>query len=493
MPHPAAIYLRVSTERQGERVSISEQLLACEQLLTSEGDTLAVVYTDDKKYRGEAGRLVEPSAKRSDRPGFVQMLAEAGKRWRVLYAWRQDRIARGSKTTGIFLEVVEQKRVTVKLAKETFDPDMAEFKGVISGMELKIIRDRTVMGAEGRIKNGLHTGQVPRAYERVFDGNGKVINYKLKPGWKDFLAELARMFLARMPYVEMSQRLGHYPNGKRVYTSSLRYLLTNPFYFGRVAYRRVSNSMGGRPLEASGQHEPAWDEATCRAIERELARRATNARKWKRERGANKYLFNGIAHCGICGRMMHRQYTGDGRNPWKNYRCPQPWLIKMGVLSDTPHERNAISERKLLEQLEKKLTQLTPAKVEKFIRSIAPRFTTPAQHLGLQTTLADLTQQAQDLYAGLKSAQGAAATVLANELERVTKELRSAEVRWLALLGQDEPIEIERSRAEMLKLINGPPLSSLPYEEQRRIIRDRFPVLYIRDHELVGPPAPETQ
>ena len=73
MQRKAAIYIRTSSEAQGEKASPAEQEADCRSLAKEKGLTVVHVYRDIEKYRVK-NKLVEPSGLRSDRPGLLAML-----------------------------------------------------------------------------------------------------------------------------------------------------------------------------------------------------------------------------------------------------------------------------------------------------------------------------------------------------------------------------------------------------------------------------------
>ena len=92
----AAIYVRVSSERQGEKVSPQEQEEACRKYAGAQGYIVVGVYKDIERYRVR-GKLVEPSGARSDRPGLHQMIVDGKKGFfDVLIAWKEDRLIEAS-------------------------------------------------------------------------------------------------------------------------------------------------------------------------------------------------------------------------------------------------------------------------------------------------------------------------------------------------------------------------------------------------------------
>jgi len=75
MTRRAAIYIRTSSEMQGEKSSPIEQETDCLSLAQGRGLIVVRVYRDMEKYR-VGNKLVEPSGSRSDRPGLLAMLKD---------------------------------------------------------------------------------------------------------------------------------------------------------------------------------------------------------------------------------------------------------------------------------------------------------------------------------------------------------------------------------------------------------------------------------
>jgi site-specific DNA recombinase len=151
----AAIYVRVSSEKQAEKVSPEAQETDARTLCERQGYIVAEVYRDTEKYRVN-GRMVEPSGTRQDRPQFKRMLrdADAGL-FDVIIAWREDRLYRGVNRAMLEIsERVKSKAITVELVKEHYDPAIAEVKAWAAGVELQARRDRTAMGVTARLMAG---------------------------------------------------------------------------------------------------------------------------------------------------------------------------------------------------------------------------------------------------------------------------------------------------------------------------------------------------
>src|SRR5262245_16542257 len=127
-PKRAVIYVRTSSEHQGEKASPDEQEADCRKLAELNGLLVGQVYRDIEKYRVKR-RLVEPSATRVDRPGLLAMLRDgAAGDFDIILAWKEDRLYRGLRPMLFVLEAIQEYHLDVMLARETFDAKMAPIK-----------------------------------------------------------------------------------------------------------------------------------------------------------------------------------------------------------------------------------------------------------------------------------------------------------------------------------------------------------------------------
>jgi len=170
MGNRAVIYVRTSSEHQGEKSSPAEQEADCRQLAKEKGLVVTQVYRDTEKYRVKT-KLVEPSGTRSDRPGLLAMLSDAARgEFDIILAWREDRLYRGMRSMLLVLETIQEHKINVMLARETFDPKIAPLCAWVAQMELDGMKERMTMGVKARLKAGkANTGQDRYGYQRVGD------------------------------------------------------------------------------------------------------------------------------------------------------------------------------------------------------------------------------------------------------------------------------------------------------------------------------------
>jgi len=198
----AAIYVRVSSEAQAEKSSPDEQEADCRKIANEKGLTVVAVYRDTSKYRAKS-KLVEPSGTRTDRPGLVAMLkdAAAGK-FSIILAWREDRLYRGMRAMLYVLETVQEHKIEIVLARETFDAKIAPLKAWVAGMELEGMKERMTMGVKARLRAGkANTGQDRYGYRR----NGEKI--EIVEDEAHWVRQLFRWYNERVPINEIRRRL----------------------------------------------------------------------------------------------------------------------------------------------------------------------------------------------------------------------------------------------------------------------------------------------
>ncbi|MEW6401141.1 MAG: recombinase family protein, partial [Chloroflexota bacterium] len=170
MARRAVIYIRTSSETQGENSSPIEQEADCRRLAQEKGLTVVRIYRDVEKYR-VGNKLVEPSGSRSDRPGLQAMLKDAARdEFDIILAWREDRLYRGLRSMLTVLETIQDYEIEILLAKETFDSKIAPVRAWAAQMELDGMKERMGMGVKARLKAGkANTGQDRYGYVRVGD------------------------------------------------------------------------------------------------------------------------------------------------------------------------------------------------------------------------------------------------------------------------------------------------------------------------------------
>lgn len=477
------LYARVSSSEQAgpDTASIDTQISNCTTLIEREGGKLVEKYVDDKAYRVK-GRMVEPSGERADRPEWLRMLQDlrAGK-INAVAVWHSWRLFRDYRPFVDFIEIVRKHETVVKVWNGYFDAKYAVFEAWAGKQDNDHRTAQTMKGRRAKAERGFAPTLAPLFYRTVRNERGKRTGHALIPEYRAWLDELARLFLAGHAYDEIAKALGTNPTtGRRLSKSVVARILGNRFMFGLVELDRYAQNP--RPMTVAGQHPPAWDAATCAAIERELARRARHGTS---STHGGRFPFSGLLRCGYagCGKLM----TGTQGTKWRRwpfYSCRHNWQVTRGYAPGTPHAPNHIHEGKLRQQLVDLGAHLTYDQALEQARALSRALpTAPSQwHAEVAKLRADLAEIAAEL-AALPEAAKRARAGLEEDQRRLARRLAALEdVTPPAEVPAVPPDEIARRLLDFfaLDLLTAP----------REVIQARFPwdALYVRAGEIVAPP-----
>jgi DNA invertase Pin-like site-specific DNA recombinase len=155
-----------------------------------------------EKYR-LGNKLVEPSGTRSDRPALLAMLEAASRdEFDIILARREDRLYRGMRAMLLILETIQEHKIAVMLARETFDPKIAPLRAWVAQMELDGMKERLTMGVKARLKAGkANTGQDRYGYQRIDD---QIVVVEEEAYW---VRKVFEWYLDGCPLMEIRERL----------------------------------------------------------------------------------------------------------------------------------------------------------------------------------------------------------------------------------------------------------------------------------------------
>ena len=358
----AALYARVSTERQADRGTIGSQLALLRERIAAAGDELVGEYVDD----GHSGA-------RLDRPGLdaLRDAAEAGLVERV-WCLSPDRLARAYAYQVLVLDELDRFGVDVVFTDSpglaADDPQsvlLTQVQGVIAEYEKAKIAERYRRGKLFRARAGeVVTWKASYGYRRIprSPATGAAHHEVYEPE----AAVVRRIFTDRAVGItvrEICRRLNAdgipSPTGKPTWGhSTLCRLLRNEAYIGRVYYNRTESVPDRRPTRRTRQvprNRDEWIPIDCpRIISDELfaaaGRVATDNTKWSPRRAEpGQWLLKGLVKCGACG-VGTNCHKMRGRNgTWHRYYIyillllpqprPHPRRRRIAPLPRTQHPR----------------------------------------------------------------------------------------------------------------------------------------------------------
>ena len=253
----AALYARVSTERQADRGTIGSQLSLLREHIAAAGDEVVGEYVDD----GQSGA-------RLDRPG-LDALRDAAETGLVERLWclSPDRLARAYAYQVLVLDELDRFGVVVAFTDSpglaADDPQatlLTQVQGVIAEYEKAKIAERYRRGKLFRARAGeIVTWKASYGYRRIprSAATGRAHHEVYEPE----AAVVRRIFTDRAAGItvrEICRRLNAdaipSPTGKPTWGhSTLCRLLRNEAYIGRVYYNRTESVPDRRPTAAPGR------------------------------------------------------------------------------------------------------------------------------------------------------------------------------------------------------------------------------------------------
>ncbi len=352
----AAIYVRTSSEAQAEKASPDEQERDCRRVADEHGLIVVEVYRDISKFRVK-GKLVEPSGTRADRPGLSAILRDAAAgNFSVILAWREDRLYRGMRAMLTVLETIQEHKIEIILARETFDAKIAPLKAWVAGMELEGMKERMTMGVKARLRAGkANTGQDRYGYRRVGE---KIEIVEEEARW---VRQIFAWYIERVQLNEIRRRLieADVPqkgSSRRPKIRWSRAVIQGIFKAAREYTTGIKiQTRLGEAFEIVTP--PILDAAT---YERFLEVRAAN-KTYPSNHKKYDYLLGGMLHCSCnrkwCANTRSVRSNGDLRKtPLGVYRCPE--LNREQIHPNCPRtigsqKADAIAWSKLVEAVNK--------------------------------------------------------------------------------------------------------------------------------------------
>lgn len=454
---PYCIYLRKSradleAEAHGEGETLARHEQALLLLAQRQGLDIGAIYREIV-----SGETIDA------RPVMRQLLTEVGAGyWEGVLVMEVERLARGdTMDQGRVAKSFQNSSTKIITPLKTYDPDNEfdeeyfEFGLFMSRREFKTINRRIQRGRVASAKEGKYIASgAPYGYKKVKIANDKGYTLEPVPGQAQVVKNIFDWYIHGIPMEngsrqragtpviakELDRLLIKPPSGKAWSAHSIRGMLKNPVYCGKIrwGYKKEKKEFTGSTMRkirtdasnylyVDGIHPAIINEQTFLLANDLLAsNRKNTARSTKL-----KNPLSGIVYCGLCGRLMTR-LAPSRKTPYAALKCPNPScrcvsaplnLVQRCILSglscrlekywldlkppvrndmDLALKGNAIRDaRRQLEGLESQL-KAAHAMLEQGVYSI-PVFTERRQ---------DISSRIQSLTAALESLEAAYAAAL---------------------------------------------------------------------------------
>lgn len=305
------LYDRVSTEIQTNGYSIQSQLNQLKEYCQFQGYEVVDEYTD----RGISGKTTQ-------RPELQRMLKDANDgKLDCIMVYKTNRLARN--TSDLLTIVEELYKINVEFFSLTEKIEIASSTGKLmlqilasfSEFERNTIVENVYNGQRQRAIEGYYQGNLPLGYDKVPDSKKELMINQHEANIVKYIFE---SYAKGHGYRKIANALNHKgyvtKKGKPFSISSITYIISNPFYIGKIQfakYRHWSDKrrkgLNEEPIIADGKHAPIIDKALWDKVQF----KRQESRKKPQVHGKGTNLLTGIVKCPSpkCGAAMAASNT----------------------------------------------------------------------------------------------------------------------------------------------------------------------------------------
>ncbi len=279
-------YIRVSTVKQGDGVSLEAQKDAIEAFATR-NNLIISKWFEEKETAAKRGR-----------PIFNRMVTELKqKKADGLIIHKIDRSARNFADWAKIGDLADIG-IDIHFATESLDFSSrggrltADIQAVIAADYIRNLREECIKGIQGRLKQGLYPFKAPIGYLDNGGGKPKTIDPVKGPLVRQLFELYATGNYSIKSLAKETKRLGLFNDGgKPLAKTTVEQILKNPFYTGIIKIKRTNQVY-------PGIHEPL--------ISASLFEKVTAIRTGRYHKKVTKHQhrYRGLFRCGHCSGAM---------------------------------------------------------------------------------------------------------------------------------------------------------------------------------------------
>lgn len=306
-----AIYARVSTAEQAESgYSIEGQLDVLRKYCKMHNKVVSHEFID----RGVSGKSLDGRFE-------LQKLLRAAedKAYDEVIVWKINRMARKTRDLLEIVDLLDKNNIAFRSYSENFETETPVGKFVlqmlasVGELERNTIVENVKMGMKQRAREGHFNGGRVLGYKSVKIRKGKHQETRLEVVPKESLIvrKIFHLYLSGRGLKAIANQLNHEgyrtKRGNAFGTSSIRDIITNPMYIGKIRYGRYQawsekRRMGKtkNPIIVDGAHEAIISEDVW---ERAQLLRSKKSNISPRQFDG-KYILTGLMRCPECGAAM---------------------------------------------------------------------------------------------------------------------------------------------------------------------------------------------
>ena len=363
---PAALYARVSSDRQDVDLSIAAQLRALRDYADKNGYLVAREYIDE----AESGRI-------ANRPQFRRMLDEASRAdspFQEILVWKFSRFTRKREHAVAFKSMLRKRGIRVTSITEHADdsPTGKLMEAIIESVDefySENLAQEVLRGMREAASRGFWiSSRAPYGYNRVMvqDGVKKRPRLEVNDTEAVLVRRMFQMADSGKTLLDITKTLNREgissPNGKSWRKTTVYKLLTNEVYTGTVVWG--ANAKDKAPPVRVENAFPAL-------VSRDVFNRVVSLLESRApvhshpRRSASSYLLSGIVKCRTCGKALSGQESKSGQFAY--YVCQS--LLKQGSgACDAPRLNARKFEGMIVEQIRDNI--LTESNIRDLVRLV---------------------------------------------------------------------------------------------------------------------------
>jgi site-specific DNA recombinase len=310
----AAIYARVSSDRQDVDLSISAQLKALREYASNNGYTIAREFIDE----AETGRTTA-------RPAFRQMISlarQSQKLFDVILVWKYSRFARSREDSIVYKAMLRKSDVHVISINEPFDdtPTGRLLEAIIESLDefySDNLGEEVTRGMRESAARGFYlSSRPPYGYKKIRfkDGEKERTKLEVEPDQAGIVSSIFQDILNGKGLVEIAKELNHKgisaPRGKGWGKTGIRIILANEAYAGTFVWGRNSKR-GLDPVRVDNACPSIVSRAVFDKVQEII--RGRSFKSIHPKRASSRFLLSGLTFCGHCGKAMIGQDAKSGK------------------------------------------------------------------------------------------------------------------------------------------------------------------------------------
>lgn len=364
-----AAYIRVSTDEQLE-LSPESQLEEIQEYCNKHNILLSHEYIFVEE-EGKSGR------KSQNREAFQRMISTAKttpKPFDVIIVWKFSRFARNQDESTFYKSMLRKKlHIDVESISEPIIEGMygrlmemiIEWQDEYYSVNLSTEVKRSM---KMKAKKGLYNSTMPLGYHKEKDSFPVIVEEEaqiVRTIFQLFTSGYDKNYIARH-----LNNLGYQTSkGNKFDNESINYILSNPFYIGKVRWNMRESSSSSKYKDesewiiADSHHEPIIDTDTWEAAQQRNNLILLNREKYAHPVSHTKHWLSGLVKCSICGKSLSYKHgyvkknSKDGKSYGEGFQC-------LGYRQCLHNESQFISEKKLTKHILESLKKVCESSTE---------------------------------------------------------------------------------------------------------------------------------